>query len=132
MDEFLFFDAAIQKLGVGKPRPKIPWTFVEREAESMIGVTIDQFIHLYGSVPHPDKRDILRHCAGMGLEYGRDLRGQTQAGMSAHSGRPLECAVRRRAQPSCCVQSPHSFVSARHILYCALALSADPVSDRVH
>src|SRR5258706_1088775 len=124
MDEFLFFDAAIQKLGVGKPRPKIPWTFVEREAESMIGVTIDQFIHLYGSVPHPDKRDILRHCAGMGLEYGRDLRGQTQAGMSAHSGRRLNCAVSRRDQTSGCVPSPHRFGPHDPILNLALPFRA--------
>src|SRR5258706_3069513 len=85
MDQFLLLDAAIEKLGIGKPRSKIPRTFIEREAESVICVAIDQFIHLNCGLLHPDQSDILCNCAGMGLEHSGDLRRQTQANMSTYS-----------------------------------------------
>src|SRR6267378_7278368 len=62
MNQFLFLDATIQKLGIRKPRSTIPRTFVERETESVICVAIHQFIHLYRGVPHPNQSDILSNC----------------------------------------------------------------------
>src|SRR5882672_9577992 len=59
------FDAAVHELGIGEPRPKIPWTFVEGETKSMIGVTVDQFIYLDRHVSHADQIAILPDCSGM-------------------------------------------------------------------
>src|SRR5882724_6007971 len=112
--QFFSSDATVQELGIGEPRPKIPWTLVERKTKPMIRVTVNQFIHLDRHVSHANQIAILPNCSGMRPQQNCDFRRKAQTSMSAHQRRWLKLAIGGRDQTTRNLNLPLRFVGHDH------------------
>src|SRR5580765_5200151 len=87
------FDATVQELGIGEPRPKIPWPLVQGKTKALIRVSVHQFIYLNRHVPHADQIAGPPDGSGVWLQQSCDFRRQAKMCMSAHQRCRLKLAI---------------------------------------